>query len=88
MARRIVPALCINCGACMTECPNGGIEEVEGVYAVTVGYCTECYGFAPQPRCVAVCPTGAIETDTDDAPPLELIADRAADLHADAFPRS
>ena len=88
MARRIAAALCISCGACMPECPNGGIAETDDGYEIGLGLCTECYGFALQPRCAAVCPTGAIEVDTRDVLAPELMADRAADLHADAFPRS
>jgi ferredoxin len=47
---------CINCNACVDECPNDAISEGESVYVVKADLCTECVGFFDEPQCVGVCP--------------------------------
>ena len=47
---------CINCNACVDECPNDAISEGESVYVVKADLCTECVGFFDEPQCVNVCP--------------------------------
>ena len=47
---------CINCNACVDECPNDAISEGESVYVVNADLCTECVGFFDDPQCIAVCP--------------------------------
>jgi MinD superfamily P-loop ATPase len=50
MATLINPGLCIRCGVCVTECPQGAIEEN---FIVTQSKCDDCG------ECLAVCPTMA-----------------------------
>jgi len=45
---------CEQCGSCMDECPNGAIEEVEGVYRINKEKCEDCG------TCLDVCPNEAI----------------------------
>ncbi|MDO8548848.1 MAG: YfhL family 4Fe-4S dicluster ferredoxin [Ignavibacteria bacterium] len=47
---------CINCNACVYECPNDAISEGESVYVINADLCTECVGFFDDPQCVGVCP--------------------------------
>ena len=47
---------CINCNACVDECPNDAISEGESVYVINSDLCTECVGFFDDPQCVNVCP--------------------------------
>lgn len=47
---------CINCNACVDECPNDAISEGESVYVINSDLCTECVGFFDDPQCVTVCP--------------------------------
>lgn len=46
---------CINCGACIDECPEGAITEGEEISAIDPEKCTDCGS------CVEVCPVEAIE---------------------------
>ena len=50
---------CVDCGTCMTECPNKAISEGESTYQIDPSRCTECIGAYPQPRCAEVCPVDA-----------------------------
>jgi ferredoxin len=47
---------CINCNACVDECPNDAISEGDSVYVINSELCTECVGFFDEPQCVNVCP--------------------------------
>lgn len=47
---------CINCNACVDECPNDAISEGESIYVVNPDLCTECVGFFDEPQCINVCP--------------------------------
>lgn len=86
MAKQITDR-CTMCGVCLPECPNEGIIELDGRYAIDASLCTECFGFRDAPGCESVCPVDAIEdmpgTPEDDAE----IAGRAALLRPDHFPR-
>lgn len=64
MAKRINQDLCIQCAACLAECPNGGIAEVEAVYMINPRLCRNCIGFTGDSRCEEVCPVFAVEEDT------------------------
>ena len=86
MAKQINEDRCIQCDACLTECPNDGILVVDDVYRIEPGLCTECAGMFEKSRCVDVCPVDAVE----DALPREedeVLISRAADLHPGLFPR-
>ena len=55
---------CINCNACVDECPNDAISEGETVYVINADLCTECVGFHDEPQCKTVCPVdGTIVPD-------------------------
>ena len=67
MAMKIVREMCSECHLCAEACPTQGIQWCKeagprGGYEVVPGLCTECAGHAESPRCVAVCPSEAIET--------------------------
>ncbi len=44
---------CIQCGACIAECPQTAISEVDGLVVIDPALCTECGS------CADVCPVGA-----------------------------
>ncbi len=50
----IVEDKCINCGECLTACPFGAIEVVNGRYVINKWICEGCY------TCSFVCPVKAI----------------------------
>lgn len=50
---------CIECGACITECPTESISEGTP-YAINPDTCVECVGHYDSPQCASVCPVGAI----------------------------
>jgi len=61
---------CINCDACLSECPVAAILDEEknptqeARYYVKPEACVECVGHADAPRCAEICPTeGAIVWD-------------------------
>lgn len=57
---------CINCNACVDECPNDAISEGESIYVVNPDLCTECVGFFDDPQCINVCPVeGTIIPDPE-----------------------
>jgi ferredoxin len=53
MAYFINPDLCIQCGACESECPEGAISEINGMFVIDAAKCTECGS------CADVCPNDA-----------------------------
>ncbi len=53
MAHKITEE-CINCGACIDECPEDAITEGEEISVIDPEKCTDCES------CVEVCPTEAI----------------------------
>ena len=54
---------CINCGACIDECPVEAIVDEddnptgEDIYYVYADKCVECVGHHDEPACAAACPT-------------------------------
>ncbi len=54
MAHKITEE-CINCGACVDECPEEAISEGDETHVIDPEKCTDCGS------CVEVCPVEAIE---------------------------
>jgi ferredoxin len=74
---------CINCNACVDECPNDAISEGETVYVINADLCTECIGFFDDPQCIAVCPVeGAIVPDPDHEETKEELLAKKERIHA------
>jgi ferredoxin len=54
---------CINCGACIDECPVEAIVDDEDnptgeeIYYVYPDKCVECVGYHDTPACAEACPT-------------------------------
>lgn len=49
----VITEECLACGACLSECPSGAIEEGD-IYVINDD-CVECGA------CVDACPSGAIQ---------------------------
>ena len=56
MAYKITDA-CINCGACLEECPTSAISAGDGQHVIDAGACIDCGA------CAGACPTDAIVED-------------------------
>lgn len=72
MALRIRREACADCHLCAEACPVQAIvwsdaAGFRGGYVILSERCTECVGDYSAPRCVAVCPSEAIEPDPDYA---------------------
>ena len=50
---------CIECGACVPECPTESITE-GSPYVVNAETCVECEGYHDSPQCADVCPVSCI----------------------------
>ena len=44
----------------MDECPNQAVSEGDLIYEIDPAKCNECVGFFDEPRCISVCPIGAV----------------------------
>ncbi len=44
---------CINCGACLPECPTGAISYTDTIHVIDADKCISCG------TCAGVCPVGA-----------------------------
>ncbi len=66
---------CINCNACIDECPSNAIFASGEEYTlngethaplsddytfIVKDICTKCEGYADSPSCMEACPTGAV----------------------------
>ncbi len=56
MPRKVTDA-CIQCGACISECPVSAITEGETQSEINADVCIDCGA------CEAVCPVSAIEAE-------------------------
>jgi ferredoxin len=94
----IITEECINCGACLPQCPNNAIYvggeswELDGivrepiapdVYYIVPDKCTECVGFFEHEECAAVCPVDCCVTDPALPESEEILLERAQRLHPD-----
>jgi len=53
MAHKISDS-CVNCGACMADCPMDAISEGDGQHVIDPAKCSDCGA------CVSSCPTDSI----------------------------
>ncbi|MEA3483980.1 MAG: 4Fe-4S dicluster domain-containing protein [Pseudomonadota bacterium] len=78
---------CINCDACLEECPTESIVDNdenptgEDIYYVNADTCTECVGDHDEPACAEACPTEGciVWDDSSVAPDQPKSANRGAD---------
>jgi ferredoxin len=86
MATRISEE-CINCDACVPECPNDAISKGEDIYVIDATLCTECVGFHEQEACGSVCPVSCCAPDEANEETEAVLYARAVALHpGQAFP--
>ncbi|MEQ1602427.1 MAG: YfhL family 4Fe-4S dicluster ferredoxin [Methylophilaceae bacterium] len=52
----MITSACINCGACLPECPNGAISQGIDFYEIDPDRCTECVGHFQESQCQSICP--------------------------------
>jgi ferredoxin len=81
MATTIVTEDCINCAACISECPNEAIAERDDTYVIDPERCTECVGFEQEEACKIVCPADCCVPDPDNLEPESVLLERARELH-------
>lgn len=72
---------CINCGACVAECPNEAITRGRDVYEINPDRCTECVGFHSAEACQAICPVECCLPDPDRRETEGELLARAQLLH-------
>lgn len=80
MATYITDA-CINCGACVPECPNEAITEGDSIYVIDPERCTECVGFNQKEACQSVCPVECCLPDPKRVETEAQLIARAVELH-------
>lgn len=56
---------CINCAACVEDCPNQAISLGPVIYVIDPDKCTECVGYHDEPQCIPSCGVDAIIPDPD-----------------------
>ena len=83
----IITEECINCGACVPECPNEAISEGEDIFIIDPDKCTECVGWYDEPQCVQVCPVDSIVDDPDHRETKEQLLEKFKKLHPDKEPK-
>lgn len=57
----ILTDYCVNCGACVEECPQRAIyeNEIDNITTIYAPKCNCCVGLS-EPLCVSVCPVEII----------------------------
>ncbi len=72
---------CINCGACVPECPNEAISEGSDIHVIDPDLCTECVGFHDHEACQAVCPVECCLPDPARVEGEAGLLERALGIH-------
>ncbi|UCC49665.1 MAG: YfhL family 4Fe-4S dicluster ferredoxin [Gemmatimonadota bacterium] len=76
---------CIDCGACVTVCPNDAINEGAAtdvpVYWIDAERCTECVGAHEERQCIEVCPVDCIVPNPDCQETQEELLAKYQRLH-------
>jgi NAD-dependent dihydropyrimidine dehydrogenase PreA subunit len=80
MANQITEA-CVNCGACESVCPSGGISRGPDVFVIDPALCTECVGFHHTQQCARVCPVDCCVVDPEREETEAVLFERAQKLH-------
>ncbi|MGC4114451.1 MAG: YfhL family 4Fe-4S dicluster ferredoxin [Myxococcales bacterium] len=78
---------CINCGACVPECPNTAISPGDEIHEILAEKCSECVGFSEEMACAAVCPVDCCLPDPNRVETEEALLAKSRGLHPDkTFP--
>src|SRR5690349_12186227 len=78
----VINAECINCGACLPECPNEAISEGDDTFVIDPARCTECVGHFAKQQCADVCPIeGCCALDAAKPEDEQTLLQRASALH-------
>jgi ferredoxin len=72
---------CINCGACVPECPNQAIARRGPIHVIDPERCTECVGFHAYEACQAICPVECCVPDPACVEDERTLYERAKRLH-------
>jgi ferredoxin len=78
-----ITEVCIGCGVCEPECPNGAISGGLEIFLIDPSLCTECVGFHATEQCAAVCPVDCCVPDPEFVEAEDLLFARAQKLHPD-----
>jgi ferredoxin len=54
---------CVNCDACVPECPNEAITQGDSIYVISAERCTECVPTHETQQCVVICPANCCVPD-------------------------
>ena len=71
---------CINCDACVPECPNEAITQGDDIYIIDPDKCTECVGHYDEPQCVEACPVDCCVPDPNHEESQEDLAAKSERL--------
>lgn len=76
---------CINCDACLSECPQNAITDGSdvgvGIYYIHSDLCNECVGWHSEEACQTVCPVECCIPNPDVVEDEALLAARALKIH-------
>ncbi len=73
---------CVNCGACLSICPNDGISRGEYKVELDATLCTECVGSSSSEQCAVVCPIDDVcIPDPEHVETEAALFERAKKLH-------
>ncbi|OFV82764.1 MAG: ferredoxin [Acidobacteria bacterium RBG_13_68_16] len=78
----MITAECINCDACVSECPNKAISQGEDIYIIDTALCSECVPEHDQQQCAAVCPVECCVPDPDHKETREQLEEKYKLIHA------
>ncbi len=80
----MITADCINCDACVAECPNEAISQGDDHYVIDPEKCTECVPVHDQQQCQVVCPVECCVADPDHQENHDQLEEKYKKLHVAA----